>query len=291
MPRPVRVQSRDGLTLHGYLTLPPGRATPVPMVLAVHGGPWSRDQWGFESETQLLANRGYAVLQVNYRGSSGYGKAFSRAAQHEFAGAMHHDLLDAVGWAVQEGIADSSRVAIMGGSYGGYAALVGLAFTPGVFACGIDYAGPSNLVTLMEAFPPSWQPFLPRTWYPMVGNPAIAAERADLLSRSPIARVDSIRAPLLIFQGANDPRVTQAQSDAIAINLHRRGATVTYLLAANEGHSFGNRETSLAVNRAAELFLGACLGGRVQDTVETSIRETLRALTVDLDSLVAAGGS
>ena len=284
--QPISYRTRDGLVVHGYLTLPPGlEPRNLPLLLAVHGGPWSRDIWGFDSETQLFANRGYAVLQVNYRGSTGYGKRFARAARKEFAQAMHRDLLDAVQWAIDRGTADSRRVAILGGSYGGYSALVGLTFTPGVFACAVDYAGPSNLVTLIESFPPSWRPFLPRNWYSLVGNPNRPDDRADLERRSPIFRVGSANAPLLIFQGANDPRTTQEQSDKIARALHARGLPVTYLLARNEGHSFGNRETSLAVNRAAEVFLGRCLGGRVQPRVAQEIERTLQVLTVNLDSL------
>lgn len=284
--QPIRYRTRDSLLVSGYLTLPPGlEPRHLPLVLSVHGGPWSRDIWEFNAQNQLFANRGYAVLQVNYRGSTGYGKRFARAAKHEFGRAMHHDLLDAVEWATRQGIADPKRVAILGGSYGGYAALVGLTFTPDVFACAVDFAGPSNLITLVEAFPPSWRPFLPRNWYPFVGNPSREEDRADMRSRSPLFRADSARAPLLIFQGANDPRVTSRQSEQIVRALHGRGVSVTYLFASNEGHGFGNRETSLAVNRAAELFLGRCLGGRVQPRVAPEIERTLRALTVNLDSL------
>jgi dipeptidyl aminopeptidase/acylaminoacyl peptidase len=186
---------------------------------------------------------------------------------------------------VERGTVDPSRVAIMGGSYGGYAALVGLTFNAGTFACVADYAGPSDLVTLMESFPPSWAPFMPRNWYPLAGNPNHADDRAMLIARSPLYRVDSARAPLLIFQGVNDPRVTQAQSDRIALALHARKIPVTYLLASNTGHNFGSHETSVAVNRAAELFLARCLGGRAQASVAPSIDSTLRALTVNLDSL------
>jgi dipeptidyl aminopeptidase/acylaminoacyl peptidase len=282
--RPVAFTARDGLPLHGYITEPHGRgARAGPLVVLVHGGPWERDRFDFQADLQMLANRGYAVLQVNFRGSTGFGKRFAAAARHEFAQGMHTDLLDGIGWAVAQGIADSTRVAIIGGSYGGYAALVGLTFTPRVFRCAVDYAGSSSLVTLLESFPPSWQPFLPRSWYPYVGDPRDSSSRADLLRRSPLFRVDSAVAPLLIFQGANDPRVTKAQSDLIAKALHRRGIPVTYLLAAAAGHSFGEAETSLAVQRATEQFLGQCLGGRSQASVNASITRTLRALRVDLD--------
>jgi dipeptidyl aminopeptidase/acylaminoacyl peptidase len=284
--RPIRYRTSDGLTIHGYLTLPPGRAPRgLPLVLLVHGGPWDRDRWHFNAEVQLLANRGYAVLQANYRGSTGFGKRFAAGARKEFARAMHRDLLEAVDWAVAQGYADRWRVAIVGGSYGGYAALVGLTFTPEVFACAVDYSGPSNLVTLVESFPPSWGPWLPRAWYPYVGDPRDPADRADMLARSPLQRMDSARAPLLIFQGANDPRVTREQSDRAALALHRRGIPVTYLLAGAEGHGWGNHETALAVNRATETFLAQCLGGRVQPQVSPEVDAALRALTVDVDTL------
>jgi dipeptidyl aminopeptidase/acylaminoacyl peptidase len=285
--RAIQFMARDGLKLRGYLTAPlSAEKRRVPLVVLVHGGPWSRDVWEFQGDVQMLANRGYAVLQINYRGSTGFGKRFAQAARHEFAQRMHDDLLDGAQWAAAEGIADSTRVAIMGGSYGGYAALVGLTFTPRVFRCAVDYAGTSNLVTLLESFPPSWQPFLPRTWYPMVGDPRDSASRADLLRRSPIFRVDSADAPLLIFQGANDPRVTPEQSTMIAAALHSRGIPVTYLFARNEGHSFGDAATALAVNRATEVFLAECLGGRKQQAVPRSVARTLAALRVNMDSLV-----
>jgi dipeptidyl aminopeptidase/acylaminoacyl peptidase len=285
--RPISYIARDGLPLTGYVTLPPGR-TPraLPLVVLVHGGPWGdRDRWEFQSDVQLLANRGYAVLQVNYRGTTGLGKRFSRGAKKEFGRAMHTDLLDGIDYLARQGTIDTSRVAIMGGSYGGYATLVGLTFTPERFACAVDYAGTSNLVTLLESFPPSWGPFLPRSWYPFVGDPRNPADRADMLSRSPLLRADSARAPLLIFQGANDPRVTKPQADQMAVALHRRRIPVTYLLASQEGHGFGEAETALAVNRATEQFLGRCLGGRVQPTVTPRVEAALRAMLVDVDTL------
>jgi dipeptidyl aminopeptidase/acylaminoacyl peptidase len=285
--KPLSFTARDGLRVGGYLTLPLGRAPrALPLVLLVHGGPWGdTDSWEFQSDVQLLANRGYAVLQVNYRGTTGLGKKFARAAKKQFAGTMHTDLLDGIASLAREGIIDTSRVAIMGGSYGGYATLVGLTFTPKYFACGVDYAGTSNLVTLLESFPPSWRPFLPRSWYPFVGNPRDADDRADMLARSPLFRADSARAPLLIFQGANDPRVTKAQADQMAMALNRRHIPVTYLLAAQEGHGFGEAETALAVTRATEEFLGACLGGRVQPRVSARVTNALAAMRVNVDTL------
>ncbi|MEP6551153.1 MAG: S9 family peptidase, partial [Gemmatimonadales bacterium] len=230
--KPISYIARDGLPISGYVTLPPG-VTPraLPLVVLVHGGPWgTRDKWEFQLDVQLLANRGYAVLQVNYRGTTGLGKRFARAAKKEFGRAMHTDLLDGVAFLARQGIIDTTRVAIMGGSYGGYATLVGLTFTPDKFACAVDYAGTSNLVTLLESFPPSWKPFLPRSWYPFVGDPRNPADRADMLARSPLLRADSARSPLLIFQGANDPRVTKPQADQMALALNRRHIPVTYLL-------------------------------------------------------------
>jgi dipeptidyl aminopeptidase/acylaminoacyl peptidase len=285
--KPISYTARDGLSIHGYLTLPPGR-TPraLPMVLLVHGGPWGdRDKWEFRSDVQLLANRGYAVLTANYRGTTGYGKRFARGAKKQFGRAMHTDLLDGVKYLAGQGVIDSSRVAIMGGSYGGYATLVGLTFTPEKFACAVDYAGTSNLVTLLESFPPSWRPFLPRSWYPFVGDPRNPEDRADMIAHSPLFRADSARSPLLIFQGANDPRVTKPQADKMAIALNRRHIPVTYLLAANEGHGFAESETALAVNRATEEFLGKCLGGRVQPTVSPRITAALQAMLVNVDTL------
>jgi len=261
--RDFELGARDGLRLPCYLTLPVGvPAEKLPLVVHVHGGPWWRDFWGFEPEVQWLANRGYAVLQVNYRGSRGFGKSFLRAARKEFAGKMHADLIDAVNWAIAEGIADPARIGIMGASYGGYATLVGLSFTPEVFACGVDVVGPSNLATLVESFPPYWRPFLSARWYPLVGDPSVPEDRADMLARSPITRVDAIRAPLLVAQGANDPRVKQAESDAIVAALRERGIPVEYMVFPDEGHGFARPENRLAFSAAAEAFLAKHLGGR-----------------------------
>ncbi len=261
--KPLEIQARDGLRLPSYLTLPPGvPPRNLPLVLLVHGGPWWRDTWGYDPESQWLANRGYAVLKVNYRGSVGFGKRFLSLARKQFAGKMHEDLLDAVAWAVRRGIADPKRIGIMGWSYGGYATLVGLSFTPEVFACGVDGVGPSNLVTLVESFPPYWRPRLAARWYPFVGNPADSADRVDMLSRSPISRVDRIRSPLLIAQGANDPRVKKEQSDSMVASLEKRGVSVEYLVFADEGHGFARPENNLRFYAAAEAFLAKHLGGR-----------------------------
>ena len=266
--QPVRITARDGLVLRSYLTLPIGvEQKNLPTVLLVHGGPWARDSWGYQPEVQFLANRGYAVLQVNYRGSTGFGKAFMHAAELQFSGKMHEDLLDAVDWVVNEGYADRSRVGIYGGSYGGYATLVGLSFTPDVFAAGIDYVGPSSLVTLIRSFPPYWRPFLQGTWFRFVGDPGTEEEpnreiEAQLLERSPISRVDRIKAPLMVVQGANDPRVTKVESDNIVEALRDRGVEVEYMVKDDEGHGFANPENRLDLYRAMERFFAKHLGGR-----------------------------
>lgn len=264
--RPVTITSRDGLALHSYLTLPSG-VDPVglPAVLVVHGGPWARDAWGYDPEAQLLANRGYAVLQVNYRGSSGFGKAFMHAAEREFAGKMHDDLLDGVDWLVSEGIADPARIAIYGGSYGGYAALVGASFTPDVFAAAISVVGPSSLVTLIRSFPAYWRPLLAGSWFRYVGDPDDPEQLADLEARSPMTRVDDITAPLLVIQGANDPRVTKPESDQIVAALRARGVEVEYIVKDDEGHGFVRPENRMDVYRAVERFLARHIGGRAED--------------------------
>ncbi|TDK90131.1 alpha/beta hydrolase family protein [Mycolicibacterium mucogenicum] len=261
---PVTITSRDGLDLHAYLTLPVGiEPRDLPLVLLVHGGPWARDCWGFQPDVQLLANRGYAVLQVNFRGSTGYGKAFTKAAIGEFAGKMHDDLIDAVDWAVKQGYADRDKVAIYGGSYGGYAALVGVTFTPDVFAAAIDYVGISSLANFMRTLPNVARPFLATNWHTYVGDPSDPAQEADMLARSPITRVDQIRTPLLVIQGANDSRVVQAESDNLVEALRARGVAVEYMVKADEGHGFLNPDNQIDMNHAVERFLARHLGGRV----------------------------
>ena len=261
---PVTITSRDGLPLHSYLTLPVGvEPVGLPMVLLVHGGPWARDAWGFAAEVQLLANRGYAVLQVNFRGSTGYGKAFVKAAIGEFAGKMHDDLIDAVDWAVEQGYADRERVAIFGGSYGGYAALVGVTFTPDVFAAAIDYVGISSLANFMRTLPNVARPFLANNWHAFVGDPSDPAQEADMLARSPITYVDRIKTPLLVVQGANDSRVVQAESDNLVAALRDRGVEVEYMVKDDEGHGFLNPDNQIDFYHAVERFLAEHLGGRV----------------------------
>ncbi|MBL9122644.1 MAG: S9 family peptidase, partial [Planctomycetaceae bacterium] len=234
---PVVIKSRDGLNLVSYLTLPVGSDTdgdarpdrPVPLVLNVHGGPWARDAWGFDPEHQLLANRGYAVLSVNFRGSTGFGKDFTNAGNREWAGKMHEDLLDAVAWAVQEKIADPAKIAIMGGSYGGYATLVGMTLSADVFACGVDIVGPSNILTLLSTIPPYWAP-AKQMFKDRVGDYDSEEGKKFLTERSPLSYVEKIRKPLLIGQGANDPRVKQSEADQIVKAMQERKIAVTYVL-------------------------------------------------------------
>jgi dipeptidyl aminopeptidase/acylaminoacyl peptidase len=260
---PFSFSSRDGLTIHGYATFPPGASRQgLPMVLNVHGGPWARDAWGYDPEAQWLANRGYLCVQVNFRGSSGYGKAFLNAGDREWGGRMQDDLVDAVAFAVGQGWADPARVAIYGGSYGGYAALAGAAFTPDLFRCAVDIVGPSNLKTLIETIPPYWAPMIAQ-FHRRVGDPAVDAD--FLWSRSPLSRVSSIRIPLLIAQGANDPRVKQAESEQIVAALRKAGIDHDYLLFPDEGHGFAKPENRLRFYAAAERFLARHLGGRAED--------------------------
>ncbi len=260
--QPISFTSRDGLTIHGYLTLPQGeQKTNLPMVLNVHGGPWGRDAWGYRPDAQWFANRGYACLQVNFRGSTGYGKNFLNAGDREWGRKMHNDLVDAVQWAIDKGIADPKKVAIFGGSYGGYAALVGATFTPDLFCCAVDIVGPSNLNTLIRTLPPYWSTFR-ATFHKRVGNPD--TEEEFLNSRSPLFRVDQIKIPILIGQGANDPRVKQAESEQIVEAMKSKGIDYEYMLFPDEGHGFAKPENRLKFYAAAEKFLAKHLGGRYE---------------------------
>jgi dipeptidyl aminopeptidase/acylaminoacyl peptidase len=267
--RPVEIRTRDGLTEVGYLTLPVGVAVdgqggpdhPLPMVLFVHGGPWARDSYGYNGYHQWLANRGYAVLSVNYRGSTGFGKAYISAGDHQWGAKMHDDLIDAVDWAIADGVTARGKVAIMGGSYGGYATLVGMTFTPDEFACGVDIVGPSNLNTLLASIPAYWEAGRAQM-YKAMGDPNTDTGRALLRERSPLFRADAIKAPLLIGQGANDPRVNHAESDSIVAAMAAKSIPVTYVVFPDEGHGFARPENNIAFNAITEQFLGACLGGR-----------------------------
>jgi dipeptidyl aminopeptidase/acylaminoacyl peptidase len=272
----LELKARDGLTMVSYLSLPKaadptgsGRPTqPVPMVLFVHGGPWARDTYGFDSYHQWLANRGYAVLAVNFRGSTGFGKDFIAAGNLQWGRKMHDDLLDAVDWAVANGITTRDKVAIMGGSYGGYAALAGVTFTPKVFACAVDVVGPSNLFTLLESIPPYWESFK-QQFYQRMGDPTTEAGRALLKERSPVNFADRIERPLLIGQGANDPRVNVRESDQIVQAMAARKIPVTYVLFPDEGHGFARPVNNIAFNAVTENFLAQCLGGRAEPIGDT----------------------
>ena len=260
--QPVSYQARDGLNIHGYLTTPVGiPRSNLATVLLVHGGPWARDTWSYSPLVQWLANRGYAVLQVNFRGSTGYGKAFLNAGNREWAAKMHDDLIDAVNWLLEQGISDPQKIAIMGGSYGGYATLVGLTFTPDIFAAGVDIVGPSNLITLMQSIPPYWAP-MKAMFAHRLGD--LEKEEDFLKSRSPLFFVDRIQKPLLIGQGANDPRVKQAESEQIVEAMHQTGKPVVYVLYSDEGHGFARPENRLHFFAIAEEFLAKYLGGRFE---------------------------
>jgi dipeptidyl aminopeptidase/acylaminoacyl peptidase len=260
---PFSYAARDGLTIHGYATFPPdGPRTGLPTVLLVHGGPWHRDAWGYDPMAQWMANRGYLCLQLNFRGSTGYGKAFINAGDREWGAKMQDDLTDGVAYAVAQGWADPGKVAIFGGSYGGYAALVGATFTPEVYCCAVDIVGPSSLKTLIETIPPYWAPMVAQ-FHRRVGDPATDEE--FLWSRSPLSRADKIAIPLLIAQGANDPRVKQAESEQIVDAMKAAGISYEYLLFPDEGHGFAKPENRMKFYAAAEKFLARYLGGRSED--------------------------
>jgi len=281
---PVEIKSRDGMTMVSYLTLPPGSDPdgdgrpnkPVPMVLLVHGGPWARDVYGYNGSHQWLANRGYAVLSTNFRSSTGFGKRFISAGDLQWGTKMHDDLLDAADWAVQRGVTTSDKVAIMGGSYGGYATLAGLTFTPEKFACGVSIVGPSNLETLLKTIPPYWEAGKVQ-FYKRMGDPTTPEGLALLKERSPLYKADQIKRPLLIGQGANDPRVNVAESEQIVNAMKAKGIPVTYVVFPDEGHGFARPQNNIAFNAVAENFLAKCLGGRAEP-----IGSTLKASTAQV---------
>jgi dipeptidyl aminopeptidase/acylaminoacyl peptidase len=250
--KPISYAARDGRTIHGYLTLPRGGGTNLPLVVNPHGGPWARDMWGYNPEVQFLANRGYAVLQVNFRGSVGYGRAFWESSFRQWGKTMQDDVTDGVKYVTEQGLADPKRVAIYGASYGGYATLAGLAFTPELYACGVDYVGVSNLFTFLKTIPPYWKPMLDM-FYEMVGNPE--KDKELLAAASPVLHADRIRAPLLIAQGAQDPRVNVDESDQMVAALQKHGVPVEYIVKDNEGHGFHNEENRFEFYEAMEKFL------------------------------------
>jgi dipeptidyl aminopeptidase/acylaminoacyl peptidase len=262
--KPVTIAARDGLSLHGYLTLPVGiPAKKLPAVLVVHGGPWARDTWGYDPHAQWLANRGYAVLEINFRGSTGYGKKFLHAGDRQWGLKMHDDLLDGVSWMVKQGIADPAKVAVLGGSYGGYAALEAVTATPTTFACAVDICGPSSITTLFASIPAYWKPFLV-TLVKRVGDPNDPKDADLIRNASPLFKADKIVRPLMIGQGANDPRVKQAEAEQIVAAIAKHGGSVTYVLYSDEGHGFHRQENSLDFNYRADSFFAKYLGGRFE---------------------------
>jgi dipeptidyl aminopeptidase/acylaminoacyl peptidase len=284
---PTIIKSRDGLDLVSYLTLPAARDAdgdgkadkPGPAILLVHGGPWGRDAWGFNGAHQLYANRGYAVLSVNFRGSTGFGKKFINAGNGEWGKKMHDDLIDATEWLVANGVAPKDKIGIMGGSYGGYATLVGLSMTPDVFACGVDIVGPSNIITLLESVPPYWKPIIGEFRF-RVGDWSTPEGKAALVAVSPLTHASKIVRPLLIAQGANDPRVKQAESDQIVKAMQERSIPVTYVLFPDEGHGFARPENNIAFVASAEAFLSAHLGGVYQPTTKEDLAgSTIKIVT------------
>ena len=255
--KPIQYTARDGLTIHGYLTLPKGSSEKnLPVIVNPHGGPWIRNIYGYNPEGQFLASRGYAVFQMNFRGSTGYGKKFWMAGFKQWGKKMQDDITDGVQYLIDQGIADKKRIAIYGGSYGGYAVLAGLAFTPDLYACGVDYVGISNLFTLLKSIPPYWKPHLQKM-YEQIGHPK--KDQQLLREASPLFHVDNIKAPLFVVQGANDPRVKKKESDQIVKALEERGVKVPYLVKDNEGHGFRNEENRMEFYRLMEAFLEDCL--------------------------------
>jgi dipeptidyl aminopeptidase/acylaminoacyl peptidase len=278
--KPVDIKTRDGLNMHAYLTLPAGvPAKNLPMVLFVHGGPWGRDFWGYNSTAQWLANRGYAVLQPNFRASTGYGKKFLNAGDKQWGLKMHDDLIDASNWAVKQGYADAKKIAIMGGSYGGYATLAGMTVTPDYFACGVDIVGPSNLKTLLSTIPPYWVTGK-AIFNKRMGNPDDPADADLIRNASPLFKADQIKKPLLIGQGQNDPRVNVRESEQIVDAIQKNNGSVTYVVYSDEGHGFARPENRIDFNARAENFLSQCLGGRAEPLSAERIAGSTAAVKV-----------
>jgi dienelactone hydrolase len=284
--KPVRYKSSDGLEIPAFLTLPKGSAGKnLPTVLFIHGGPWGRDYWGYHSYAQFLANRGYAVLQPNFRASTGYGKKFLNAGNNEWGQKMQDDITWGKKYLVEQGIADPKRVAIMGGSYGGYAALAGVTFTPDEYAASVAIVPPSNLQTLLESIPPYWEP-IREMFYKRMGDPRTPAGLEQMKRQSPLTYADRIKTPLLVVQGANDPRVKQRESDQIVVALRDRNYPVEYLLAPDEGHGFARPVNNMAMLATAEKFLAKHIGGRFQKSATPEVAKRLTEITVDPKTVV-----
>lgn len=280
--RPVRYKSSDGLEIPAYLTLPKGvPAKNLPAIIMPHGGPWARDTWGYDSYAQFAANRGYAVLSPNFRGSRGYGKKFLDAGNRQWGDKMQDDVTWGVKYLVEQGIADPKRVGIWGGSYGGYATLAGITFTPDLYAAAVAEVAPSNLITLLETIPPYWESGRV-IFYKRMGDPTTPEGKAQLLRQSPLTHASKIKTPLLITQGANDPRVNKRESDQIVLALRERNYPVEYLLAPDEGHGYARPVNNMAVLAAAERFLAKHLKGRYQESMSPEVAERLKVLTVDV---------
>ena len=283
--KPVKYPSSDGLEVPAFLTLPKGvEPKNLPAVIVPHGGPWYRDSWGYNSFAQFLANRGYAVLQPNFRGSTGYGKKFIDAGNKQWGNKMQDDVTWGAKYLIAQGIADPKRVGIMGGSYGGYATLAGVAFTPDVYAAGVSIVGPSNLITLLESIPPYWEP-IRKLFYERMGDPNTPEGKAQLLRQSPLTAADKIKTPLLVIQGANDPRVTKRESDQIVIALRDRGFPVEYMVAPDEGHGFARPVNNMAMFASAEKFLAKYLGGRFQEGMTPEVSQRLKEINVDVKTV------
>lgn len=281
----ITYKSSDGLEIPAYLTLPKGGgSTNLPVIIYPHGGPWARDQWGYNSYAQFWANRGYAVLMPNFRASTGYGKKFLNSGNNEWGQKMQDDITWGVKYLISQGIADAKRVGIMGGSYGGYATLAGVAFTPNVYAAGVSIVGPSNLLTLLNSIPPYWDA-IRKVFYLRMGDPNNAEGKAQLMRQSPLNSASKIKTPLMVVQGANDPRVNKAESDQIVIALRDRGFPVEYILAPDEGHGFARPVNNMAMLAAAEKFLSKYLGGRYQESMKPEIAKRLGELTVDVKNV------
>ncbi|HEX5601483.1 MAG TPA: alpha/beta fold hydrolase, partial [Pyrinomonadaceae bacterium] len=283
--KPVKYPSSDGLEIPAYLTLPKGvEAKNLPAVILPHGGPWYRDSWGYNAFAQFLANRGYAVLQPNFRGSTGYGKKFIDAGNKQWGNKMQDDLTWGAKYLIAQGIADPKRVGIMGGSYGGYATLAGVAFTPDVYAVGVSIVGPSNLITLLESIPPYWEQ-IRKVFYERMGDPNTPEGKAQLMRQSPLSAAAKIKTPLLVIQGANDPRVNKRESDQIVIALRDRGFPVEYMVAPDEGHGFARPVNNMAMFASAEKFLAKYLGGRYQESMTPEVSQRLKEINVDVKTV------